>query len=198
MADVSNKPPETPVDAPPRRGVSLWVQIVVWAGLVILLIVMAIGLNLAQQGSVQAGDTISGFSLKFFDGYNYQEKNAVSLADLKGRVVVVNFWASWCIPCEQEAAEMQSAWKFYEPTGKVVFIGVDYVDTEPEARGYLKKFDISYPNGPDLQTRISQMFRIKGVPETYILDQNGKLVASQIGPFESEAQIHTMLDPLIK
>ena len=80
----------------------------------------------------------------------------------------------------------------------MVFIGVDYVDTEPEARKYLKKFNISYLNGPDLQTRISQMFRIKGVPETYILDQDGKLVASQIGPFTSEAQIQAMIDPLLK
>ncbi len=86
----------------------------------------------------------------------------------------------------------------YEPTDKVVFLGVDYVDTEPEARTYLTKFGISYPNGPDLQTRISQMFRISGVPETYIVDQNGKLVSSQIGPFTSEAQIRDLIDPLLK
>jgi len=195
---VLNTPSDTPPEATPRRGVPIWAQVIVWAGLIGLLVLMAVGLRLTQQGSAQAGDTISSFGLKFFDGFNYQTKNQVSLADLKGKVVVVNFWASWCIPCEQEAADMEAAWKSYEPTGKVVFIGVDYVDTEPEARGYLKKFSISYPNGPDLQTRISQMFRIKGVPETYILDQNGKLVASQIGPFESEAQIHAMIDPLIK
>ena len=92
---------------------------------------------------------------------------------------------------------MESAWKFYQPGGKVVFLGVDYVDTEPEALGYLSKYAISYPNGPDLQTRISQIFRITGVPETYIIDQNGKLVYAQISPFDSEAQIHAIIDPLI-
>jgi cytochrome c biogenesis protein CcmG/thiol:disulfide interchange protein DsbE len=159
---------------------------------------MAFGLKIAQQGSVQTGDTISAFNLKFFDGYSHQSKSEVSLADLKGKVVVINFWASWCIPCEDEAPVMQAAWKSYEPGGKVVFLGVDYVDTEPQARSYLAKFGISYPNGPDLQTRISQMFRIKGVPETYIVDQNGKLVNSQIGPFDTEAQLHAMIDPLLK
>jgi cytochrome c biogenesis protein CcmG/thiol:disulfide interchange protein DsbE len=181
----------------PRRGVPVWAQIIVWVGLIGLLAVVALGLRRAQQGTVQVGDTIPDFTLQFFDGYTHAGKTEVKLSDLRGKVVVINFWASWCKPCEQEAAEMEAAWRAYEPTGKVVFFGADYVDTEPEARGYLKKFDITYPNGPDLGTRISQMFRIKGVPETYFIDQNGKLVFSQIGPFESEAQIHSIIDPLI-
>lgn len=93
---------------------------------------------------------------------------------------------------------MESAWKSYQADGKVVFVGADYVDTEPEARGYLKKFEITYPNGPDLGTKISQMFRIKGVPETYFIDQTGKLVYIQIGPFSSVADIHAVIDPMIK
>ena len=58
---------------------------------------------------------------------------------------------------------------------------MDYVDTEPEARAYLEKFDISYPNGPDLGTKVSQLFRIKGVPETYFIDQTGVLRYVQVG-----------------
>ena len=184
--------------APPRRGVPVWVQAIVLVFLLLLLTMAALGLSKLQQGAVKTGDTISAFNLTFFDGYTHQSKKEVSLADLKGKVVVINFWASWCIPCEQEAPALEAAWKLYEPTGNVVFLGVDYVDTEPEARTYLTKFGISYPNGPDLQTRISQMFRISGVPETYIVDQNGKLVSSQIGPFTSEAQIRDLIDPLLK
>jgi cytochrome c biogenesis protein CcmG/thiol:disulfide interchange protein DsbE len=113
-------------------------------------------------------------------------------------VVVINFWASWCKPCEQEAAELQQAWTENEPTGQVVFLGADYVDTEPEARVYLKKFGITYPNGPDLATRISQYFRIKGVPETYFIDQEGVLKHVRVGPFTSIDQIRAQIDPLLK
>jgi len=187
-------------DAPPRRGVPVWAQIIVWVALLGLLTIVALGLRRTQQGTVQVGDSIPDFTLTFFDGYNYQGKSEVKLSELKGKVIVVNFWASWCKPCEQEAAEMEAAWRFYDQAqaGQVVFIGADYVDTEPEARGYLKKFEITYPNGPDLGTRISQMFRIQGVPETYFIDQTGKLVYAQIGPFGSEAEIHAIIDPLIK
>ena len=78
-----------------------------------------------------------------------------------------------------------------------MFLGVDYVDTEPQARAFLKKFGHTYPNGPDLRTAISQLFRIQGVPETYILDPDGTLEYVQIGPFESADEIRTLIDPLL-
>ena len=187
-----------PTPAPERKGVPLWVQILVWVGLFALLIVVALGLRRSQQGTVQVGDTIPSFTLTLFDDYTYQNQNEVTLADLKGKVVVINFWASWCKPCEQEAAELEAAWRYYEPSGEVVFLGIDYVDTEPEARGYLRKFSITFPNGPDMGTRISQMFRIKGVPETYFIDQNGVLKYVQVGPFASEEEIHNVIESLLK
>lgn len=185
-------------DVAPRRSVPLWVQVIVFVGLIGLLGAVALTLNKAQHGSVKVGETIPDFNLKFYDGYKLDGRDNVSLAALKGKVVVVNFWASWCKPCEQEAPFLQSAWKYYEPGGKVVFLGVDYVDTETDARVYLKKFAISYPNGPDLQSSISDLFRITGVPETYVIDRNGVLVQSLISPFASEDEIHSMIDPLLK
>ena len=182
----------------PRRGVALWVQIIIWVVLVGFLAILAMGLNRAQQGTVQPGQKIDNFTLPLFSGYEIDGKSEVQLEDLRGKVVVINFWASWCKPCEQEAAELQQAWEEYEPTGQVVFLGVDYVDTEPEARVYLKKFGITFANGPDLATRISQYFRIKGVPETYFVDKQGVLQYVQVGPFTSIDQIRAQIDPLLK
>jgi cytochrome c biogenesis protein CcmG, thiol:disulfide interchange protein DsbE len=188
---------ETPQEAPRRAGVPLWVQIIVWIALVALLVVVALGLRRAQQGTVQPGEVIPDFTLTLFDGYEYQDKSEVKFSELRGKIVVINFWASWCKPCEQEAADLESAWRYYEPTGEVIFLGIDYVDTEPEARGYLTKFDITYPNGPDLATRISQFFRIKGVPETYFIDREGVLRYIQVGPFSNEDQIRQQVDALL-
>jgi cytochrome c biogenesis protein CcmG/thiol:disulfide interchange protein DsbE len=111
---------------------------------------------------------------------------------------MINFWASWCKPCEQEASDLRSAWDYYKDKGQVVFIGMDYVDTEPEARAYLEKFNITYPNGPDLGTKVSQLFRIKGVPETYFIDPTGVLRYVQVGPFTSVDEIKSIIDPLLK
>ena len=182
----------------PRRGVPIWAQIIIWVFLVGLLAIVAVGLSRAQRGTVQPGQVIDNFTLPLFSGYELDGKSEVNFVDLRGKVVVINFWASWCKPCEQEAAELQAAWEEYQPTGQVVFLGVDYVDTEPEARVYLKKFGITYANGPDLATRISQYFRIKGVPETYFVDKNGVLRYVQVGPFSSIDQIRAQIDPLLK
>ncbi len=184
-------------NAAPKRGVPLWIQIIVWVLLVGLLILVAIMLGRRQQGTVQPGDKIPDFTLKLYQGYEYDGKSEIKLSELQGKVVVINFWASWCKPCEQEAAELEQAWEKYKPGGQVVFLGVDYVDTEPEARIYLQKFGIAYANGPDLATKVSQLFRIQGVPETYFIDRNGVLQYVMIGPFSSVDDISAQVDKLL-
>lgn len=188
---------ETTVVEPRRRPVPAWAQVLIWGLLLALLVLLAIGLNRRQQGTVQPGDRVGDFELALFSGYEYDGQSSVSMDDLRGKVLLINFWASWCKPCEQEAPELRSAWAYYKDRGDVLFLGVDYVDTEPEAREYLKKFEITFPNGPDVGTRISQMFRIKGVPETYFVDRDGVLQYVQVGPFESESQIRAIIDPLL-
>ena len=181
----------------PHRGVPLWAQILIWVGLIALLAMVGVTLNKRQQGTVQPGDVIPDFSMPLFSGYEYAGRNEVRFSDLRGKVVVINFWASWCKPCEQEAAELQEAWEIYESSGEVIFIGADYVDTEPEARVYLQKYGITFANGPDMGTKVSQMFRIKGVPETYFIDRNGVLRYVQVGPFLSVGDIQTQINILL-
>ena len=181
-----------------RRGVPLWAQITIWVVLIGLLVLVAVALRRTQQGTVQPGDTIPDFSMPLFSGYEHNGAQQVKLSELRGKVVMINFWASWCKPCEQEAADLRTAWDAYKDSGKVVFLGVDYVDTEPEARAYLEKFGIQYANGPDLGTKVSQLFRIKGVPETYFIDQQGVLRHVQVGPFTSVDQIKAIIEPMLK
>ncbi len=181
-----------------KRGVTIFGKsysagaLAAWIAIFALLALLAFGLLRNQEGPVTIGDTAPNFTLTTFEG------EQISLGDLKGKVVVLNFWASWCKPCEEEAAELETAWRIYQPGGEVVFLGVDYVDTESKAMAYLEKFDVTYPNGPDLRTQISQAFRIRGVPETYIIDQDGKLAAFKISPFLSLAEIQGMIDPLLE
>ena len=182
----------------PKRPVPLWAQILVWVGLLGLLAVLALALKRSQQGVVRVGDAVKDFTLTTFNDEQHSDGQQIHLSDLRGKVALINFWASWCKPCEQEAPDLEAAWHFYQPGGEVAFLGVDYVDTEPEARSYLAKFDITYPNGPDLGTRISQAFnRQMGVPETYIIDRQGNMRYIKIGPFQSVAEIQAIIDPLL-
>jgi cytochrome c biogenesis protein CcmG/thiol:disulfide interchange protein DsbE len=187
------QPPAPTTEAPKRSlHVPLWIQLPVYlivAGLLVL-----VALQMRRNGPLAAGPLGAGqpapdFELTTFDGQNY------SLQGLRGQVVVVNFWASWCVPCLDEAPVLEAAWRQYKDQG-VVFIGVDYVDTETEAKAFLSRFDITYPNGPDLGTKVSQAYRITGVPETYIVGRDGALVHAQIGPID-EAQLRAVLDPLV-
>ena len=191
MAIEVNEVPQAPVAAPPRPRLRWW-QVAVFAVVMVLLALVAwqMGHNgPLAAAQVGAGDRAPDFSVQTFDG------KTVNLADLRGKVVLVNFWASWCIPCSQEAPDLENTWRQYQDRG-VVFVGVDYVDTETEARTYLSHYDVTYANGADLGTRISQAFRIRGVPETYIIDQKGMLRATFIGP-TTQAQLKAKIDPLL-
>ncbi len=164
----------------------------VWGLLLVFLGVIGLALYNNQRGRVAVGEPAPDFSLTTFDGQTYR------ISELKGKVILINFWASWCVPCENEAPFLEAAWKHYQPRGDVLFLGVDYTDTEKAALAYLERFGITYPNGPDLGTRISDLYRMTGVPETFILDKDGRLADFKYGEFSSTEEIISRIDRLLE
>jgi cytochrome c biogenesis protein CcmG/thiol:disulfide interchange protein DsbE len=180
-------------NAAPKRGVPVWVQIVIWAFLVALLALVGFRLNSIQTPMASLNEAVPDFDITFFEGYEYDGNAKMKLSDLRGKVVLINIWASWCKPCEQEAPELQQAWELYKDND-VVFIGVDYVDTPGPANEYLQKFKITFPNAPDLKSNISSILnRSMGVPETYLIDREGILRQVKIGPFSSLEEVQAFI-----
>jgi len=186
------EPEDKIVDEEAQKSTNLkWGRILAWGGLFILMTILALGLVRAQNNIVEIGQKAPDFVLTTFDDQQIDSR------DLLGKVIVMNFWASWCKPCEQEAADLETAWREYQ-ISDVIFLGVAWTDTPTESAKYLAKFDITYPNGPDLGTRISQAYNRKmGVPETYIIDQDGILRSIKIGPYTSLSEIQSVIDPLL-
>jgi cytochrome c biogenesis protein CcmG, thiol:disulfide interchange protein DsbE len=192
-ATVSPPNPDTlPAPAGSGRGAPLWLVIVAFIVLAGLLVLMGLGLARNGQTSIKVGDSAPVFNLTTFDG------QTTPLASLKGKVVVVHFWASWCTSCFDEALLVEQAWQKYRPGGEVVFLGVDYVDTEGPALDFIKKYGFDFTNGPDLRGEISSAYHVTGVPETYIIDRQGNLAFIQPGPFSSLEEISGLVDNALK
>ncbi len=172
-----------------------WVQFIIFVLVISVIGFFAFGLKARGETQPSIGPAPE-FTLQTFDG------KTVKLSDLRGQVVVVNFWASWCVPCRDEAVLLERTWQAYKDRG-VVFLGVDWVDPEPDARAYIKQYNISYLNGPDLGSAISPLFRIKGVPETYFVGRDGKLAGNALGPigpgsgYMTDVQFRNKLDELL-
>jgi cytochrome c biogenesis protein CcmG, thiol:disulfide interchange protein DsbE len=161
---------------------------------VVLALVTVIGIRLAR-GSQQLGEVklhpyvAPDFAIDLFNGGRF------SLAERRGDVVVVNFWASWCIPCREEAPVLEGGFSRYKGQG-VQFVGVDIKDTPDDARSFLRRYVSDYPNGFDAQKRIYIDYGVYGLPETFVVSRDGMVVHHVIGPV-SEAQLDAWLRPLV-
>ena len=170
-------------------------RILRWAiplAVVPVLVLLAYGFRTDPRDipSPLVGKPASSFKLTAFDG------KPLSLEALRGQVVIVNFWASWCYPaCYEEAPSLERAWKTYKDHG-LVMVGVNYQDKDEPARRFLTQFGHTFPNAPDPGSRVSVDFGVYGVPETYFIDKKGRVRFKQVGPVSDEmlkSQIERLL-----
>ncbi len=177
--------------ATPSRRRTVWLVVVL--GLLLAFVaLLAFGLRPKASTALQ-GHPAPNFELAAFNGEFAGQR--FSLADLRGEVVVLNFWASWCVECDKEMALLERAWRDYRERG-VWLIGVDYLDIDRAGLAYLGRFGITYPNGPDVGSRLFQDYQCTGVPETFFIDREGVIRHVQIGPI-SQPRLYELLDQLV-
>lgn len=168
-----------------KKAVRVWQGVLV---LILLAFVLLLAARLIQtnQSEQRASGVAPAFTFTTFDG------QTISSTDLLGKGVVLNFWASWCDPCRDEAAMLEQTWQ-REKDNDIVFIGLDYLDQEPAAKAYMAEFGITYPSGPDLQSAAARRYGIKGVPETFFINPQGSITDIVIGPIVSQAKMEEYL-----
>ncbi|MGH7390619.1 MAG: TlpA family protein disulfide reductase [Candidatus Rokuibacteriota bacterium] len=120
----------------------------------------------------------------------------VSLEALRGKVVVLNFWASWCYPaCYEEAPVLERGWQEWRERG-VLVLGVDIQDTAEKARKFIDDFRLTFPNAPDAGGKVSIDYGVYGVPETFFIDRRGVIRVKHVGAV-TEAVFRTTVERLL-
>ena len=136
---------------------------------VLALLAYGFRLNPRDIPSPLVGRPAAAFALTAYDGA------PMELAALRGKVVVLNFWASWCYPaCYEEAPVLERGWRAYRDRG-VVVLGVDIQDKEEAGRKFIREFNLTFPNAPDPAGKVSVDYGVYGVPETFFIDRQGAI-----------------------
>jgi cytochrome c biogenesis protein CcmG/thiol:disulfide interchange protein DsbE len=159
------------------------------AGVVIVAFVGLLGWSILNKepitglsGITMVNRLAPDFTITTFKG------DKISLKDLRGKPVVINFWASWCPPCRVEAPLLEHTWRAYKDRG-VVFLGIDLQDKLEDALAYLREFNVTYPNGPDPTGEISINYGVSGLPVTFFVSKSGMIVRRWVGAIERSVLI---------
>jgi cytochrome c biogenesis protein CcmG/thiol:disulfide interchange protein DsbE len=157
---------------------------------VVALLVALLGWRVVQQEEGRGLDAALAagkrplapdFALEALDG-----EETIALRDYRGKVVVLNFWASWCLPCKSEAPLLQSVWERYREAGLVV-LGVDAQDLKSDARKFVERYELTYPIAHDRDGVTLGRYGYNAFPETWFVDREGRLVGEHIvGEFTEE------------
>ncbi len=136
---------------------------------------------------VARGDTPTApaFSLPRLD-----REGVLSLASLRGKAVVVNFWASWCEPCKEEAPLLEDAWQRYRGDGLVV-VGIDAQDFKGDARAFARRNGMTYPLVHDGPGKTVGAYGVQAFPETFVVDRRGRIVGQIVGQLDANDDIES-------
>jgi cytochrome c biogenesis protein CcmG, thiol:disulfide interchange protein DsbE len=129
------------------------------------------------------------FELQLLDG------GALRLENLRGQVVMVDFWASWCPPCHQEAPTLARVYREYEDK-RVEFVGISVWDDEDDARSYVERYGFTFPTAVAQHGATAIEYGVRGIPEKYFIDRDGVIVRKFIGP-TSEDRLREVLDEML-
>jgi len=109
-----------------------------------------------------------------------------SLADYRGRVVVLNFWASWCEPCRSESPLLERWHRRISRGGRATVLGIDGQDVSSDARAFVREYELTYPMLHDGPGDLREPFGVLGYPETFVIDPRGRVAAVRRGPVDEE------------
>ena len=164
------------------------------AGLFSLLVwklVQSGGSNVAEELERGNRPAAPGFAFRRLD-----RPGSLSLASLRGKAVILNFWASWCVPCKQEAPLLEETWRRWAGRD-VVIVGVDVGDLNTDARKFMRRYGVSYPVVYDGKRTTYEPYGLLGLPETFFVSRTGKVVAgirgridrSEVGELERNLRL---------
>jgi cytochrome c biogenesis protein CcmG, thiol:disulfide interchange protein DsbE len=150
-------------------------------GLVALLFALLVwALATEEGGALAAGSRAPDFTLERLD-----EDGELTLSSLRGKAVVLNVWASWCIPCREEAPFLEQVWRDNRSRGLVV-VGLDAKDFRRDARAFMRRYDLTFPVVYDGPGETLAGYGVTGFPETIVLDREGRVVESFVGAVNSD------------
>ena len=120
-----------------------------------------------------------------------------TLADYRGKVVVLNVWGSWCDPCRTESPLLERWHKRIAKDGKGTLLGVDVLDNTPDAKAFIREYGLTYPQLKDPEDELRPEYGVAGVPETIVIDPRGRVAAVKRGPVD-DAFMRQNVAPLLK
>jgi cytochrome c biogenesis protein CcmG/thiol:disulfide interchange protein DsbE len=170
----------------PKQASHRFITIGLAAAVIVMLLILLKGLflNPSVVKSSQIGKPAKDFEVEVLEGGSWLPKTngtKVRLSDLRGHLVILNFWASWCVSCRQEAGEMEQFWTRKKDSG-VIVLGVAIQDTPASAREFAQAHGKTYPIALDESGKTSIDYGVYGVPETFAIDASGVIIQKEAGP----------------